>query len=102
VIVVAVRWYLRCGLSYRDVEELLAGRGILGLVDKPPVTWPLPGNFRYTATTCACNPCWHYEDWLVHIANGETRTDGSISRTLNHDIDHRVHLYGGPRRLQHR
>jgi len=24
----AVRWYLRFGLSYRDVEELLAGRGI--------------------------------------------------------------------------
>ena len=24
----AVRWYLRYGLSYRDVEELLAERGI--------------------------------------------------------------------------
>src|SRR5437764_7321421 len=28
VIMVAVRWYLRYGLSYRDVEELLAERGI--------------------------------------------------------------------------
>ena len=28
VIVIAVRWYLRFGLSYRDVEELLAERGI--------------------------------------------------------------------------
>jgi transposase, IS6 family len=28
VIIVAVRWYLRFGLSYRDVEELLAERGI--------------------------------------------------------------------------
>ena len=28
VICVAVRWYLRYGLSYRDVEELLAERGI--------------------------------------------------------------------------
>jgi IS6 family transposase len=28
VIAVAVRWYLRYGLSYRDVEELLADRGI--------------------------------------------------------------------------
>jgi transposase-like protein len=28
VIVLAVRWYLRFGLSYRDVEELLADRGI--------------------------------------------------------------------------
>jgi hypothetical protein len=28
VIVLAVHWYLRFGLSYRDVEELLADRGI--------------------------------------------------------------------------
>jgi Transposase and inactivated derivatives len=28
IIVLAVRWYLRYGLSYRDLEELLAERGI--------------------------------------------------------------------------
>ncbi len=28
MILVAVRWYLRDGLSYRDVEELLAERGV--------------------------------------------------------------------------
>lgn len=28
VIILAVRWYLRFGFSYRDVEELLAERGI--------------------------------------------------------------------------
>ncbi len=28
VIVLAVRWYLRFGLSYRDVEEPLAERGV--------------------------------------------------------------------------
>ncbi len=28
MISVAVRWYLRYGLSYRDVEELLAERGV--------------------------------------------------------------------------
>jgi hypothetical protein len=28
VIVVAVRWHLRFNLSYRDVEELLAKRGV--------------------------------------------------------------------------
>jgi len=27
-ILIAVRWYLRYGLSYRDLEELLAERGI--------------------------------------------------------------------------
>jgi IS6 family transposase len=28
VILLAVRWYLRYGLSHRDLEELLAERGI--------------------------------------------------------------------------
>jgi transposase-like protein len=28
VITIAVRWYLRYGLSYRDMEELLAERGV--------------------------------------------------------------------------
>jgi len=28
VIAIGVRWYLRYGLPYRDVEELLADRGI--------------------------------------------------------------------------
>lgn len=28
IVLLAVRWYLRCGLSYRDVEELLGERGI--------------------------------------------------------------------------
>jgi transposase-like protein len=28
VIILAIRWYLRYGLSNRDVEELLAERGI--------------------------------------------------------------------------
>jgi transposase-like protein len=28
VIVLAVRWYLRFGLSYQDVEESLAERGV--------------------------------------------------------------------------
>jgi transposase-like protein len=35
VIAVAVRWYLRYGLSYRDVEEVLGERGIE--VDHVPV-----------------------------------------------------------------
>jgi transposase-like protein len=29
VILLAVGWYLRFSLSYRDMEELLAGRGLL-------------------------------------------------------------------------
>jgi hypothetical protein len=59
-------------------------------------------NFRFTVTTCACNPSWYYEDWLIHVANGEIPADEFISRTPDHDIDHRVHLYGGPRRRNQR
>src|SRR6266498_3298548 len=34
VIALAVRWYLRFGLSYRDVEELLAERGVEVTTDR--------------------------------------------------------------------
>jgi transposase, IS6 family len=44
--VLAVRWYLRFGLSYRDVEELLAERGIE--VDHVTV-------YRWVQR---CTPCW--------------------------------------------
>jgi transposase-like protein len=55
VIVLAVRWYLRFGLSYRDVEELLAERGIE--VDHVTVSrWVV----RFTPLlTEAARPCRH-------------------------------------------
>src|SRR6266542_6539529 len=42
VIVLAVRWYLRFALSYRDVEELLAERGVD--VDHVTVASPAASN----------------------------------------------------------
>jgi transposase-like protein len=55
VIVLAVRWYLRFGISYRDVEELLAERGIE--VDHVTVyRWVL----RFTPLLAeAARPCRH-------------------------------------------
>jgi hypothetical protein len=41
VITVAVRWYLRYGLSYRDVEELLAERCMHTMNATPPSGPPL-------------------------------------------------------------
>jgi transposase, IS6 family len=62
-IVLAVRWYLRFGLSYRDVEELLAERGIE--VDHVTV-------FRWVQQFTpllveAARPCWHRvgDRWYV-------------------------------------
>jgi transposase-like protein len=55
VIVLAVRWYLRVGLSYRDVEELLTERGVE--VDHVTVyRWVL----RFTPLLAeAARPCRH-------------------------------------------
>jgi transposase-like protein len=55
VIVLAVRWYLRFGLSYRDVEELLTERGVQ--VDHVSVyRWVL----RFTPLLAdAARPCRH-------------------------------------------
>jgi IS6 family transposase len=63
VIVVAVRWYLRYGLSYRDVEELLAERGIE--VDHVTIyRWVQ----RFTPLLIhAARLCWHVpgDRWFV-------------------------------------
>jgi transposase-like protein len=55
VIVLAVRWYLRFGLSYRDVEELLTERGVE--VDHVTIyRWVL----RFTPLLAeAARPCQH-------------------------------------------
>jgi transposase, IS6 family len=63
VISLAVRWYLRYGLSYRDVEELLAERGII--VDHVTVyRWVQ----RFTPEFIeAARPCRHVpgDRWFV-------------------------------------
>jgi IS6 family transposase len=63
VISVAVRWYLRYGLSYRDVEELLAERGVT--VDHVTIyRWVQ----RFTPEfTEAARPCRHApgDQWFV-------------------------------------
>jgi transposase, IS6 family len=72
VIVLAVRWYLRFGLSYRDVEELLAERGIE--VDHVTVyRWVQ----RFTPLLAeAARPCrhavgdrWQVDETYVKVAN---------------------------------
>jgi transposase, IS6 family len=71
IIVLAVRWYLRYGLSYRDVEELLVERGIE--VDHVTVyRWVQ----RFTPLlTDAARPCrhavgdrWYVDETYVKVA----------------------------------
>jgi transposase-like protein len=71
VIVLAVRWYLRFGLSYRDVEELLAERGVE--VDHVTIyRWVL----RFTPLLAeAARPCrhavgarWQVDETYVKVA----------------------------------
>ena len=70
-IIVAVRWYLRFGLSYRDVEELLSERGIE--VDHVTIhRWVL----RFTPLLAeAARPCrhrvggrWFVDETYVRVA----------------------------------
>jgi hypothetical protein len=65
---------------------------------RPGEVGALRANFRFTYTECPCNPSWYYEDWLVLVGHGEMRTDEFRSRRPDHEVDHRVHLYGGSRR----
>jgi transposase-like protein len=71
VIVLAVRWYLRFGLSYRDLEELLAERGVE--VDHVTIyRWVL----RFTPLLAdAARPCrhrvgdrWQVDETYVKVA----------------------------------
>ena len=71
VIVLAVRWYLRFGLSYRDVEELLVERGVQ--VDHVTIhRWVL----RFTPLLAeAARPCrrlvgdrWQVDETYVKVA----------------------------------
>ena len=71
LIVLAVRWYLRFGLSYRDVEELLAERGVQ--VDHTTVyRWVQ----RFTALLAeVARPCrhavgdrWRVDETYVKVA----------------------------------
>jgi transposase-like protein len=71
IIVLALRWYLRYGLSYRDVEELLAERGIE--VDHVTIyRWvqrftPLLAD---AARPCrhAVGDCWFVDETYVKVA----------------------------------
>jgi transposase-like protein len=71
VIVIAVRWYLRYSLSYRDVEELMVERGVQ--VDHVTIyRWVL----RFTPLlTDAARPCrhavgdrWQVDETYVKVA----------------------------------
>src|SRR5262245_36554053 len=74
VIVVAVRWYLRFGLSYRDAEELLVERGVE--VDHVSVyRWVRTSSHRMRRIVPA------RAAWLVHLSQAET-TSSMPGRTL--------------------
>jgi transposase, IS6 family len=79
VIVLAVRWYLRFGLSYRDVEELLTEGGVE--VDHVTVyRWVL----RFTPLLAeAARPCRHAvgDRWVVDETYGSV-VRSSLSQCL--------------------
>jgi transposase, IS6 family len=77
VIVLAVRWYLRFSLSYRDVEELPTERGIQ--VDHVTIyRWVQ----RFTPLLAeAARPCRHRvgDRWSVDETYVRSRASGAMS-----------------------
>ncbi|MGN9812885.1 hypothetical protein ACTMSW_26475 [Micromonospora sp. BQ11] len=59
-------------------------------------------NFRFRFTDCACDPSWYYEDWVVHVSNGDVAHDRFLHGEPDCVVDNRVHLYGGPARRGNR
>ena len=84
VIVLAVRWYLRFGLSFRDVEELLAERGMQ--VDHVTIfRWVQ----RFTPLLAeAARPCrhgvgdrWQVDETYVKVADAGAMSTGRSTRS---------------------
>ena len=80
VITLAVRWYVRYSLSYRDVEELLAERGIE--VDHTTLfRWVM----RFTPlSTEAARPCRHTpgDMWCVDETSRGAHVHGAYRASL--------------------
>jgi hypothetical protein len=60
-------------------------------------------NFRFAGSIGY--PSWYYEDWLLHITNGSPKSAASfrdpevfLRSEPDHEVDARVHLYGGTTR----
>ncbi len=73
MVLLAVRWYLRYGLSYRDVEELLAERGIE--VDHVTVyRWVQRFALLMIDAARLCRhsvgDCWFVDETYVKVAGG--------------------------------
>jgi IS6 family transposase len=86
VIVVAVRWYLRFGLSYRDVEELLVERGVE--VDHVTIFRRVQ---RFTPLLAdAARPCrhrvgdrWQVDETYVKVAGQWRYVDRALASRLS-------------------
>jgi hypothetical protein len=49
-------------------------------------------NFRFIG--CQCDPSWYYEDWLIHVSNGDVEPHRFVGAEPDREVDDRVHLYG--------
>jgi transposase-like protein len=83
VIAVAVRWYLRYGLSYRDVEELLAERGVE--VDHVTIyRWVQTFTVEFIdaarASRHAGGDRWFVEETYVKVAGRWTYLDRAVDQ----------------------
>jgi IS6 family transposase len=88
----AVRWYLRCGLSYRDLEELLSERGVdvdhvtlFGWVQRfTPILIDAADPYRY-----AIGESWYVDEAYVKVvtdrAAGLAKAVGELAPDALHN-----------------
>jgi transposase-like protein len=92
VLAVAVRWYLRYGLSYRDVEELLAERGI----DVDHVT-----SYRWVQTLPRSSSTWPDRPATRPVIDGSSTRPTSRSPAAGPTSSRRRSARPRPRRPGH-
>jgi hypothetical protein len=103
VISVAVRWYPRFGMSYRDVEELLAERGVT--MDPSPSTAECSGSPRSHRGRpgCSASPAQRSSPASGSLTSTAPAARPSARRLSPDDAEHRVAAVGpGFRQLEPR
>jgi DNA invertase Pin-like site-specific DNA recombinase len=98
VILVAVRWYLRYALSYRDVEELLGERGII--VDRSCLVHTLRAHGQRTASQPGRGSGWVGQSAAIYCriskARDEDQTGVDRQERLCREVAERLGLVIAP------
>jgi len=101
IIVLCIRWYLRCPLSYRNIEEMMAERG-LSIDHSTIARWVLHYgpmlNKRIRAEVRRANRSWRVDETYIRVVGKWTYLYRAIdSATPSISYSHRSEIASPPR-----